>query len=643
MSQAPSPYAPQTSFSTLAVQPVTTTGLPGTQLDAEFLRLGQSANAAISRLSELQRDDGALRNGVVRIDSLGEDTLALVISLGANPKTWFPNEEMRAGDLISNPTDSAWLGIGGALMGENIYEMPASVEFPPMFEVGQVNGRPAYNGGYVLSGGPGPGPFNATWNNFPARWTLESVHPEYSGTWRSSDNVAFPWQCTTWVADAPATGVPVLTFHPSVTTLGTYLCTEDHTATNFFAENVDKWALIAAKPEAGDLIVDSFVGDGVETDFVLSEAPLEGVNTQVFIDGVYQSKSVYSLAGDTIIFAAAPANATEIEVVSGIPAQKAILTVSDFSITTNKLAAFAVTNEKLADSSVDARVIADDSVNTANLIALSVTTEKLAEGSVTLGKLANASVSTAKIADGAVTTGKLATSAVTAAKLASGSVTSSKIAAGPLLLNGTTTPTSAKHAVTKEYLERDGSVSQQMLAPESVVGSKIADGVINGKKFSLAAKLPCQFLSVTQTVTQTIAGSASSWTDLTDLSITITRVNNTGMVRVQATIPCASSNSHPVAFRIVRGGTAVGIPPGAGSRLEATAAGGASVGSLGIDVVTIDFLDDLAADSAATRTYKVQARTFTGATAYINRSISDPNDFTGIRGIATLSLTEITG
>ena len=67
---------------------------------------------------------------------------------------------------------------------------------------------------------------------------------------------------------------------------------------------------------ATDLVVDSFTGDGSDTTFTLSRQPLTENNTQVYLSGVYQQKSVYSISGTTLTFATAPANGISIEVVS---------------------------------------------------------------------------------------------------------------------------------------------------------------------------------------------------------------------------------------------------------------------------------------------------------------------------------------
>ena len=63
-----------------------------------------------------------------------------------------------------------------------------------------------------------------------------------------------------------------------------------------------------------NVILNSFTGDGSDTTFTLSTAPQSENNTQVYLNGVYQNKSTYSVSGTTLTFDAAPANSVAIEV-----------------------------------------------------------------------------------------------------------------------------------------------------------------------------------------------------------------------------------------------------------------------------------------------------------------------------------------
>ena len=67
----------------------------------------------------------------------------------------------------------------------------------------------------------------------------------------------------------------------------------------------------------GNLAVNSFTGDGSTTDFTLTVTPEDENNTQLYVDGVYQSKSAYTINGTTLSFSSAPANSAEIEISIG--------------------------------------------------------------------------------------------------------------------------------------------------------------------------------------------------------------------------------------------------------------------------------------------------------------------------------------
>ena len=55
-----------------------------------------------------------------------------------------------------------------------------------------------------------------------------------------------------------------------------------------------------------DSIVDTFAGNGVLIDFTLSALPSDIVNLQVFVDGVFQSPSLYTLLDDVVTFITPP-------------------------------------------------------------------------------------------------------------------------------------------------------------------------------------------------------------------------------------------------------------------------------------------------------------------------------------------------
>lgn len=88
------------------------------------------------------------------------------------------------------------------------------------------------------------------------------------------------------------------------------------TAPNTGVANIE---VIHLKSVVGKVRIDSFTGDGSDTTFDLTHSISNENNTQVFVDGVYQSKDNYSTSGTTITFSTAPPNGSAIEVVHIVP------------------------------------------------------------------------------------------------------------------------------------------------------------------------------------------------------------------------------------------------------------------------------------------------------------------------------------
>jgi hypothetical protein len=61
-------------------------------------------------------------------------------------------------------------------------------------------------------------------------------------------------------------------------------------------------------------IIANFTGDGTDTTFSLASAPASENTTDVYINGVYQQKNTYSVAGVVITFSEAPPVTSTIEV-----------------------------------------------------------------------------------------------------------------------------------------------------------------------------------------------------------------------------------------------------------------------------------------------------------------------------------------
>jgi hypothetical protein len=384
MSAVPPSFIPQTSFSTLAQQPITSTGLPGSELDGEFSRVSDSVNQIKSRLSEVQRDDGKLRNAVVSTASLSDDVIDLIVTAGTNPITWAIGIQIKVGDLVSNP----------------------------------------------------PG------------------------------------------------------------TAGTYLCIVAHTSSSVFANDLANWALIAAPPVVGILYTNTFTGDGSTTAFTLTQIPASKDNTQLYINGVYQQKSSYSLNNAILTITPAPAIAAVIEISIGVPSNTNIVTVADGSISTSKLdtnavttvkiAALAVTEAKIADASISSAKLADGAVSTAKITNASVTNAKLAQLSVTSDKVADDSISTSKLAPLSVIGDKIASNTISTTKIQDNAITSAKVADSSVI-----TAKIADNSITESKLDTnaittakiaDSAVATSKIAAAAVIADKVAAGAITAPK-----------------------------------------------------------------------------------------------------------------------------------------------------------------
>lgn len=86
-----------------------------------------------------------------------------------------------------------------------------------------------------------------------------------------------------------------------------------------FALNTSDDVLIATYDNvstiaAGVAAIDNFVGNGAQVNFTLSFAPINENATSVYVNGVYQQKNTYSVAGATLTFSEAPPDTATIEV-----------------------------------------------------------------------------------------------------------------------------------------------------------------------------------------------------------------------------------------------------------------------------------------------------------------------------------------
>lgn len=81
MSAVPTPYVPSFNFESFSTNNPNTPQ-PGVQLDAQFNAIKSTTDQVISRLSQIQRDDGNLANGSVLPESLSASILSILVANG---------------------------------------------------------------------------------------------------------------------------------------------------------------------------------------------------------------------------------------------------------------------------------------------------------------------------------------------------------------------------------------------------------------------------------------------------------------------------------------------------------------------------------------------------------------------------------
>jgi hypothetical protein len=99
MSTVPQPYERQASFTSFEANNPTSPK-PGTSLDAELNAIRSTLNATLSRLNEIQRDDGRIRNASVHPDAFTSDALILIGSDITPRGVWAAAVAYNARDLV---------------------------------------------------------------------------------------------------------------------------------------------------------------------------------------------------------------------------------------------------------------------------------------------------------------------------------------------------------------------------------------------------------------------------------------------------------------------------------------------------------------------------------------------------------------
>jgi hypothetical protein len=130
-------------------------------------------------------------------------------------------------------------------------------------------------------------------------------------------------------------------------------------------------------------------------------------------------------------------------------------------------------------------------------------------------------------------------------------------------------------------------------------------------------------LQIIQAVkTDTFSTSNFSWADVPGLSVTITPSSSTSKIMVSAEVKAASSNDYGVLLRLTRDNTPIYLGDLNGNRVQCSSwictYDTSGTGGYSLLPASMNFLDSPASTSAVT--YRVQLSSYSGVTAYINRS-----------------------
>jgi hypothetical protein len=148
---------------------------------------------------------------------------------------------------------------------------------------------------------------------------------------------------------------------------------------------------------------------------------------------------------------------------------------------------------------------------------------------------------------------------------------------------------------------------------------------------------------VSTTKTDTFTTTSTSFVDVTGLSATITPTSTSNKVLVFGQVSYGGTNSaHVGLFKVVGGNTASYVGDSAGSRIPSIF-GGFSDANQAAMLYTGNFLYLDSPSTTSATTYKVQARSATTYTCYVNRSAQDSDNANTPRAASTITVMEIAG
>jgi hypothetical protein len=272
---------------------------------------------------------------------------------------------------------------------------------------------------------------------------------------------------------------------------------------------------------AADLKLNSFTGNGSTTVYTLSSSPTED-NTLVYIDGVYQNKTAYSIVDTALTFSAAPANGAAIEITAATIAPVQASTEFKLNQFTgdNSTVAFALSAQTTENNTAVYFDGVYQSKSNYSISGLTLTFSTAPATGVAVEVMAaNAVVVSIGTPDnGTVTTAKIVNNAVTADKIADDAVGAAAIASNPITVGITTAVTSSNITATVNThvyvdtasrtitLPASPSIGQRVLITvgnftDTVVGRNGSNIMSSASNLTMdAAYLSIQFIYTNSTV-----------------------------------------------------------------------------------------------------------------------------------------------
>lgn len=369
MSAVPPPYYPETSFATQAQQPIVTAGLPGAQMDGEFANIQTTVNAVRSRLSQIQRDDGALANGIVGFEAMAPEILQFAVSNSIRLRgPWTPNTIY----VFDGTKADVFIHEGSTRIVAVSYMSGDDYGILDETFTGALGTPPAV-GTIIRDTFTGDGTETEfTMTSDPI--TTTNVHVYVDGLLKvSGTDFTISGKVVTFAA-APANASVIVT--------------EVGVVTEVVLTTVADGSIITAKLANGSVTTAKLATDAVSTVKLLNGA----VTTEKLGAAAVTTDKVENGA------------ITEGKLANG-------------AVSSSKIADGSVSSGKLDSGAVTTAAIATGAVATGSIADAAVATAKITDSAVTTAKINDAAVSTPKLADGAATTVKISDAGVTAAKL----------------------------------------------------------------------------------------------------------------------------------------------------------------------------------------------------------------------------------